>query len=1362
MSQTGERLVGMRQYLLIVCATLLFLAIISLAGAKYYLSSSAAASKVTNRLETLLGMPVTIGHVDIAISGRSSLTEVRGFEAEGAQPNQPWITAQRIDADIAAVDLLAGAQPKEVNLVGVRVTLRFDKDGTLLTRLPHPPGGQDQPLPQFHIQDGELTLDQVGRSPMIIHGINGDITADGKQLKLTGTVRDSYWQDWTVTATADTAVGAVFLNLNAPRVQVNQEMLGRLPFVSPSVWESVQAEGLTPVDFTLRFNTNTPGVKYRVALTPAETRVKVTAINLDADHASGQVVVENALVDLRGVRGRFVGGDILLPAAELDFRTEPTRMHFDVAVKSLQLQELRERWPVVAKVPKDFKGQITGSAKLDVTMRDGKPHTVGSGDGVIDTVLFEFPAQVRLHLHADEDGFHINAPRPKPLNSSLLPFFPPQLAVAIGSNEVAGVAEQSPVEEIAAGLGSFIVNRVAEGGAFAVGRVQRLFRQLTPKEEATYLDFSLSLSDVKLEKVIEQFGLKFNFPVTGVLSFSVTASMPVDAPSDLHAYRAQGNATLSSLNVSGITATQVKTRFNYRDGVLALEDVSGQVPAVTDAPGTFTGKAAIALVPAGDFTATLKLDHIPAETVLAALPVGNPARGRVSGKAQARVPVERLSDAAAWTGTADLSTADAVVYGLALNPASAHVEASKGVATVDQLRGKLENAPFTGSAKVNLNGALPYQAALKVENAPLSDLEHLNIDLRPPIQMSGEFTLETAARGTLSPWTYKDAGKIQATKVMIDGVALDSLSFRWATTGDRLAVSDINGRLQDGRLTGTAVLPLRPNGALTADLELDRAEIEPLANRLLGPALQLQGRASGSYHARWSRADANGRRDTTAKLALLAPQLRAQGIAVSRVSAEVDWQNSKTSYSLTGTALDGKLELTGVWPPPDEHAPPDAPPTGHLTLQKARLSKLGDALNLGDALEPLKGGMSVDIEYSFGPDRLLVGRGHVLFSKVSWQTAPITDSLRAEITLNGKEVRIGRLSGSLAGGEIGGQIVYNLQERERSHFKLTLDRADAALVLGPLQASMVGANLDANVVGGVGTAVIQGSVQANLHGSLGRQWSGNGTIVLDHGKVYGADVTEWRLPVNFTFNPRHGRAQVDIRESTAEFSPGRATGEATFVFGTASRMAGSFRFRDVDMRGLFRSAGDMGTMAAGRVSGLVKFDGNDVRSLDDVTATLDASLTSTQALELPILRLIVPFLQPGLGSTMFQQGVLRARLAKGVIRVQHLTLMSDLVKLVIEGTITPQGRLDLDATAAVGNLGGLSNGPFLLLAREVPAVGPVPGTAIAAVSAFVANRSVRLHIGGSARSPSVQLQPLTALTEEAVRFLLGRSPVYAP
>jgi translocation and assembly module TamB len=267
---------------------------------------------------------------------------------------------------------------------------------------------------------------------------------------------------------------------------------------------------------------------------------------------------------------------------------------------------------------------------------------------------------------------------------------------------------------------------------------------------------------------------------------------------------------------------------------------------------------------------------------------------------------------------------------------------------------------------------------------------------------------------------------------------------------------------------------------------------------------------------------------------------------------------------------------------------------------------------------------------------------------------------------------------------------------------------------------------------------------------------------LARGKVYGVDVAEWRLPVEFTYHPRHGRGQIDVRDSTAQLCQGRASGEASFGFGVTSRVEGNWRFTDLDLRSLMRSTGETGSMAAGRVTGRLKFGGNEVHSLDDVNATLDATLSQTQALQLPVLRLLVPFVRPGMASTTFQKGDLQARMSKGVIRVQHLSLASDLMKMVVEGTMTKEGRLDLEATATTGTLTGLDNATLLVLARDVPAVGPIPVALIAQLSTFLANRAIHLRISGTVRNPSVQVETAQLLTEEAIRLLLGRVNVYVP
>jgi translocation and assembly module TamB len=1356
MSKTVRFWTKLRNYLLIPVATLLVLALIGLGGAKYYLSSGAAATKVSNRLEAILGVPVKVGGADIGLTGGSSLSNAQVYEAEGGKSDEPWLTVKQVRADVATADLLRGANPEQLTLTGVDVRLRFAEDGALLTKLPRPGGDKGEALPRIHIEQGRVTLDQVGRNPMVVTGITGDLSRDGKALTLNGTVDDPYWQKWAMSATAD-GDGETELNLKTPQVRVTQEMLDRLPFVPRSVCGNVQAAGVTPVDFTLRYDPASPGVKYRVEATPRDAQVKVPIINVDADRASGHVTVADGLVELRDVKGRFADGDIVVPSADLDLRRTPAHMTFNVAVKGLDLEQLRERWPILKSVPAE-KGRVTGEAKnLEVTVRDGKPHTTGSGEGVVDTVLFDRPAQIKLQLHAEGEGFRLHLPKPNPGGASLLPG--PVQTVAVRADGDSAEGEQI-AEDLAADIANFITRGVADGGAMILRRAERFFGGLAPQEEATYLDFSLSMDEVNLATVIRQLGLNLSFPVSGTLSFSVVASMPVDSPGDLRSYRARGTAMLKRVNVAGVEATQVRTRFRYRDGVLSLEDLAGQVPAANQ-PGAdnFAGEVQVRLAPLGELTALLRLTDVPADNALRVLPAGADARGHLSGTVQVRVPTARLTDPAAWTASADVTTDDAWAYGLDLKKASVRVGLAHGVATVDELRGQLHDAPVSGFGRVRLKGAYPYEAVLNLDNADLRALQDLKPELRPPVQLRGTMTLETSFQGTLSPLTYKDAGKVQARDVIVEGITADSLSFRWETMPDRLFLYAIDARLYQGRVRGSALQPLRANVPASADLALEGVQVETFARRLLGRQLTLQGLASGTYHAQWGPAGDDGVRENTTQLDLSSPLLRVGGFGVKQVTARVEVRRGTTAYALTGSALEGKLELEGTLPRTAEPVPSDAPATGRLTLERGRLSRLGGALHMEEILDPLRGQVSLDVEYRHGPDLWPVGRGRVFFKDVRWHSDLITDAMRADVALSGGEARLSNMSGGFGGGELGGRVAFNLKNPERGHFNLTLDRAEASTVITPVYHLLTGATTDAT---GPTTLPLQGALQVNLRGNLGREWRGSGNVVLTRGKVYGVDVTEWRWPVSFAYNLRHGRGQVEIHDSTAQLAQGRAVGDASFVIGIASRAEGSVRFTDLDLRTLARSFGDVGSLAAGRVSGRLKFNGNQVRSLDDINATLDTALTQTQALELPVLRVLVPYVPAGTGSTTFQKGDLQARMSNGVIRVQHLSLASDLLKLVVEGTMSRQGRLNLEATTTTGNLGGLNNATLLGLAREIPAAGPIPVALIAQLSTFLAGRTVHLRIGGTLRNPTVQIEPVALLTEEAIRLILGRVNVYVP
>jgi predicted anti-sigma-YlaC factor YlaD len=121
----------------------------------------------------------------------------------------------------------------------------------------------------------------------------------------------------------------------------------------------------------------------------------------------------------------------------------------------------------------------------------------------------------------------------------------------------------------------------------------------------------------------------------------------------------------------------------------------------------------------------------------------------------------------------------------------------------------------------------------------------------------------------------------------------------------------------------------------------------------------------------------------------------------------------------------------------------------------------------------------------------------------------------------------------------------------------------------------------------------------------------------------------------------------------------------------------------------------------------------------------------------------------------------RARLSRSVVRIQRFSLSSTLLQMIIEGTVTLQGRLNLDVTARTGTL-GVNPNALRLLGLRLPVAGPVPIALIAQVSSYLSNRVVHLVVGGTIRSPAVRVEPVSLLTEEAVRFFLERSNVPIP
>ncbi len=1307
--------------------TLIVLAALGAAGLglRLFLTSGYLAGKVAARLEALYGGRVEIAGVAIGLT-HSAVSGLKLFE--GKDPaSGVWLTAGAVRTDLSLWDLLRGdTTPGEVTITDAVVTLHWDRAGWLATHFPSSSGAGTIRCPALHVRGGRLVLEQVGRPTMTVRGIDADLQNEGERLALTCGLHDPAWGTWTVSGEVRPATGALALSLRTARaVHVTQAMLDQLPILPRRIWETVNLEGDTPASMTWRYLPENKALSYRIALSPVNTAVRIPGrspdqagrprqVLLDAGHARGDVVIEDYVVRLRGVQGEAHGGTVFTNA-DLDFRGEVPRLDFSrIDVRSLQVAGLPESW----SFPVTLRGRLSGTAALQFLLGPGGTETRGAGHGVISDTNLGGP--ITIDLRAGPKGFQFI-----------------DRAQGAGQTPPPGMARPIPAFGLAGPCAAAMLGLPPGAGQ-------------EPKPPAAQkapppplLTIGLSMDRVDVGAFLKGLGLKLPCPVSGRFSFQVQVGIPTDTPGDLRAYRVAGTASADRFAVADLRLDEVRARVAYRDGVLRLEELRAVVPAgaasTAAPPASITGTATVSLVPAGELTADVAVRNIPAAQVASLVPgLAGTVGGTLSATLRGRVPVKRVQDPAAWDVTGTLTAPRLDINGLAGEALACGIRLHGGTLSVTDAQLQVAGAVLQGSGDVQVARPFRYQARVDLHDSDLAALAKLPPRYRPAVALAGDLRTKGEFRGTLEPVTLEASGTATARDLVAKGIKLQSLAFNWTGAGGRLTVANIKGRLYEGEVTGTAVLPLDGPAAGDADLHLQEIDAKALARALPSNPVRLTGRATGDLHGTLSAAEPDGRRDLTVRLTVACPRLRVQGIPTEQVSGSVAYRQGVADVQLQGQGLGGHFAVQGKVPIAGRGSPVTRA-EGQVKVAGVLLSRLWPALGLREGLGPLHG--AVSLEATFHPeDGAPAGSGRLLVRGLRWDQAALADSIQAEVMVSHDTVRLRNLTAAMGPGLVDGEVVAELGRPEQSRFSLRLNRVDAGRLLAPWPAL---------------AAQVQGPVDGRLRGTLGREWFGTAQFLLARGKVAGLDVSDWRVPLDWTLHPGTGRTQITIRDSGAQVALGRATGQASLTWEAGLRLDGQVRFLGVDVKDFLRQLGSGSQAGSGKVTGRLDFASADFRTLGDLTGSVDATLSQAQALSFPVLRQLVPFLSGTSSATTFDSGTLRATLSRGVIRFQQFALSSNLVQLMIEGTATLEGRLALEATGLPGR-GGLVRGARGLLGR-IPLIGPVSAALLTEATNSLSSRLIHLRITGTVRNPQIRYEPQFLLTEEAVRFFLGRA-----
>jgi hypothetical protein len=278
---------------------------------------------------------------------------------------------------------------------------------------------------------------------------------------------------------------------------------------------------------------------------------------------------------------------------------------------------------------------------------------------------------------------------------------------------------------------------------------------------------------------------------------------------------------------------------------------------------------------------------------------------------------------------------------------------------------------------------------------------------------------------------------------------------------------------------------------------------------------------------------------------------------------------------------------------------------------------------------------------------------------------------------------------------------------------------------------------------------------------MGREWRGSGVLTSAKGKVYGVTVTDVRVPLQWIVNPDRGRSEIKVRDAAASAAGGQmnARAEVNLYNDLPPRLSGDVQFRNANLSEAFKEAQAVGNL---RVTGKLEFAAEQYRGLDDLTAKLDAKLGESQPFVLPVFTALVPYL--GFSTRDYnmtiREGEVRAVLGKGVWRVQRLTLTGSSLDLFTEGTMTTSGRLNLSVAAS-----SKQRPSQAVLRRFLPAsmltpastpVRPLGPAAMADALGLLGNYVIYLEVTGTTDAPTVRVQVLRTLSEDAVRFFLFR------
>ncbi len=301
---------------------------------------------------------------------------VRDIRLYDNASDDPWMRADRMVARINLWDAIRGdRRPTRIVVERGRARLRMAADGELLSGLPEAVQPGRLPSDAIQFRDAAVTLERAGSDPWQATAIDGQLLARSAGVSASATIGDAWGATWEARLAQD---GVTEIRLSTERLRISGRELADLPGLPAGFvnLEEVSAAVTIRAEFGPEADAaSAPLVEVSVDDLAASLPSRTWAI----DDGRGQLVVENQILHLNGLRAKSGGGELAV-SGEFDLSARTGRL--DGVVERLRLREVPRAWGI----PPQLAGLVSGTVAATVEFRDDRLFLAGTSQGTIDEV----------------------------------------------------------------------------------------------------------------------------------------------------------------------------------------------------------------------------------------------------------------------------------------------------------------------------------------------------------------------------------------------------------------------------------------------------------------------------------------------------------------------------------------------------------------------------------------------------------------------------------------------------------------------------------------------------------------------------------------------------------------------------------------------------------------------------------------------------------------------------------------------------------------------------------------------------------------------------------------------------------------